>query len=109
MENGRILENLRKLSDLNRPVWIRVPVIPDVNDTIQEITAIAGFLKTLNNVKDITLMPYHTLGKSKYETLGLVCGYHTDKMVAQKKLKEFEAIMREVLASAFALQNGDGV
>ena len=96
VDNGLILENLCRLAKRNKPVWIRVPVIPDVNDSIEEISRIAEFLKQFDNIKDITLMPYHTLGKSKYETLGLTCPYGTDKQITKQKLAEFEQIMKEV-------------
>lgn len=94
VDNALILENLRKLSSLKKPVWIRIPVIPDVNDTPEEIQNIAAFLKQLSNVRDITLMPYHTLGKSKYETLGLSCQYHTEKQVSPTQLQQFEALLK---------------
>lgn len=96
-DNTLIHENLRRLSALSKPVWIRVPVIPDVNDTAEEISAIADFLKQFDNIRDITLMPYHTLGKSKYETLGLTCPYSTSKQISNKSLNEFYDLMKEVI------------
>ena len=97
VDNTLIHENLQKLSALQKPVWIRIPVIPDVNDSVQEIAAMADFLKPLQNIQDITLMPYHTLGKSKYETLGLTCPYHTDKQIGKQRLEEFNDLMKGVL------------
>lgn len=96
VRNELILENLQKLSDRNKPVWIRIPVIPDVNDTEEEMSRIAGLLSPLHNIRQITLMPYHTLGKSKYETLELTCKYHTEKHVDRKQLEYFENLMRKV-------------
>lgn len=98
-ENDRILHNLQKLSDLSKPVWIRIPVIPGINDSEKEMEGIADFLSTLQNIKQITLMPYHTLGKSKYETLGLLCNYHTNKKISKEQLEIFENLMRKVTLS----------
>lgn len=90
--NGLILENLRKLGESGADIWIRVPVIPDFNDSIAEMERIAEIASATKGVRQVTLMPYHTLGKSKYETLGLVPGYNTDKIITPMKLAEFAAL-----------------
>lgn len=95
VDNELILDNLKKLSLLKKPVWIRIPIIPDVNDSIQEMTAIAEFLGQLKNIRDITLMPYNTLGKSKYKTLGMSCEYHTEKQISWQQLNEYETIVKK--------------
>lgn len=90
--NGRILDNLRKLGQTGANIWIRVPVIPDFNDNNGEMACIAEIAASVPRVSRVTLMPYHTLGKSKYETLGLVPGYDTDKTVSQSELAGFRAV-----------------
>ena len=90
--NGLILENLRKLGESGANIWIRVPVIPDCNDTPEEMARIADIAAATPGVRQVTLMPYHTLGKSKYETLGLLPGYNTDKTISQTQLAEFAAL-----------------
>ena len=69
--NELMLENAKKIaaSGLTNLV-IRVPVIPGFNDRVNEIEAIARFTDTLTGVKKIHLLPYHRLGKDKYEGLG---------------------------------------
>ena len=69
--NELMMENARKvaLSGKTRLV-IRVPVIPTFNDTVEEIQGIARFADTLPGVDKIHLLPYHRLGKDKYEGLG---------------------------------------
>ena len=69
--NELMLENAKKIaaSGLTNLV-IRVPVIPGFNDRADEIEAIARFADTLTGVKKIHLLPYHRLGKDKYEGLG---------------------------------------
>ena len=54
-------------------VTARVPVIPDFNDN--ELTAIIEYVAS-HGVKEIHLLPYHTLGISKYEQLGREYPYH---------------------------------
>lgn len=88
--NVRILENLRMLSHAGARIWIRIPVIPDFNDSHREMKAIAGIVNDLPGVERVTLIPYHTLGKSKYETLGMTPAYETDKLITQKELEGFK-------------------
>lgn len=94
-DNRLILENLEKLAESGANLWIRVPVIPDFNDSAGEMTAIADLVHNTPGVSRVTLMPYHTLGKSKYATLGMIPGYETEKTIPQSKLSEFKSIFRE--------------
>ena len=95
VDNALILENLRRLSDTGKDIWIRIPVIPDFNDSTREMTAISEFLLALpKRVDNVTLMPYHSLGASKYVTLGLEYRYDTTKSISQDRLEEFRDIFR---------------
>lgn len=89
-DNGLILENLRKLSARGARIWIRVPVIPGCNDSLEEMEAVAAIVNDLSGVEKVTLMPYHTLGRSKYETLGLVPPYDTTRSISSKELNAFK-------------------
>lgn len=67
--NALILENARKLSKLHFPVLIRVPLIPQYNDTAENVRQLGEFLAE-HRFHEVELMPYHTFGRSKYEALG---------------------------------------
>ena len=88
-ENERILENFRKLSAASARIWIRIPVIPGFNDNDSEMQAMATIVNGMPGVEIVTLMPYHTLGKSKYETLGMEPMYHTDQTIRPAELEHF--------------------
>ena len=49
---------------------MRVPTIPGFNDTEEEIRAIAEFARNEMHVEEINLLPYHRLGRDKYDGLG---------------------------------------
>lgn len=68
--NKRILENLRKLDQQDKKIYIRIPLIPTVNDYIEEIKGVAQFISTLENIVEVRVLPYHTFGREKYEMLG---------------------------------------
>jgi pyruvate formate lyase activating enzyme len=71
VSNDLILENLKRISGTGKAkIWIRVPIIPSVNNTIEEVERLKTLVKKINPAK-VSLLPYHTWGVSKYEKLGL--------------------------------------
>jgi pyruvate formate lyase activating enzyme len=70
--NKRILENAKKITQLDIPMVIRIPVIPSINDSQENIKATAKFVRAyLPSALGIEMLPYHKLGLSKYAALGL--------------------------------------
>ncbi|GIK42877.1 MAG: glycyl-radical enzyme activating protein [Chloroflexota bacterium] len=67
--NELILANLRQLAELEAPVTVRVPLIPGFNADPASVSPIAEFVKELG-LNRLDLLPYHTLGRAKYEALG---------------------------------------
>ena len=61
----------RRLSDLGRPTWIRFVLVPGHTDDLNEIDAMAAFLAGLDNIELVDVLPFHRLGTTKYERLGL--------------------------------------
>ena len=64
-----ILDNLNKAKRLNKQIWIRVPLIPGINDDDEHLTALTRYVKSLG-VDRTYFLPYHVLGVPKYESLG---------------------------------------
>ena len=54
---------------LNKNIYIRIPLIPGVVDTKNNITNLIRFITTLNNIKQVDLLPYNKIGEGKYEKL----------------------------------------
>jgi len=70
--NKRILENAIKIAALDIPMVVRIPVIPSINDSKVNIKATAEFVRDhLPSALGIEILPYHRLGLSKYDALGL--------------------------------------
>lgn len=69
--NHLILSNLCKLGALGANITIRVPVIPGVNDTEEEIRDIAKIASEVNAVR-MDVLPYHRLAESKHEQLDTI-------------------------------------
>ena len=67
--NDLILENARLLADAGCTVQPRMPLIPGVNDSEDNLSMLASFLHSIG-WSSIELMPYHQFCKVKYGTLG---------------------------------------
>ena len=69
--NGNILEMLRYLSEIDKPVWIRHVLVPGVTDSEENLRATGAFLRTLGNVQKTEILPYHAFGRYKWQKLGI--------------------------------------
>ena len=68
--NRLILAFARYLSSIKKPVWIRHVVVPGITYKEENLTELGRFLGTLTNIEKIEILPYHSMGKTKYENLG---------------------------------------
>ena len=73
-DNRLILKNLQKLGETGANIWVRMPVIPNTNDSEQNIRAIAQFIKPIQGISKVELLPFHRLGSGKYTSLSLSYG-----------------------------------
>ena len=70
VDNTLIIENLGRLFDAKKEIWIRIPIIPTVNDTEQEMLALGQIISSRGRPSRIELLPYHAMGEHKYAALG---------------------------------------
>ena len=95
VDNLLIIDNLKRLDAAQKDIWIRIPVIPGFNNTVEEMSRIAELISSLPSIKQLTLMPYHTLGASKYKTLGLEYPFDTDRLVSERELASLKRIFSD--------------
>ena len=69
--NVLILENLEKLTKSGIPLRIRIPLIPGITDTAQNIADLLQYLSGLKNITGIGLLPYNQLGEDKLQRYGI--------------------------------------
>ena len=93
VSNKIILENLKKLSLLNENIFVRIPVIPGINDDEQNIKSIGEFLSPLK-IKQVELLPYHNIGSEKYKRLGKIYQMKNTPAPSGKKLTEISNILK---------------
>ena len=68
--NENILDMAQYLSEIKKPVWIRHVLVPERNDIDEYLKKLYNFIKKLNNVKKVEVLPYHTFGEYKWKELG---------------------------------------
>ena len=69
--NARILDNLKKLANSDKNIWIRIPIIPGVNDKVEEMEKLLMIIKELKQIEYVELLPFHRLGEGKYTSLDM--------------------------------------
>lgn len=76
VDNAHIMSNLHYLMDRGADIIIRLPLIPECNDSDKDIAELSAFLKeNIGRYRYAEIMPYHTLGTGKSEKIGISTGY----------------------------------
>lgn len=68
--NDPILANLEDLVARGRPLTVRIPVVPGINDSAADTAGLAAYLGRIHP-GPVELLPYHDIGAGKYRRLGL--------------------------------------
>ncbi len=71
VSNKKELEFARYLSDNNIKMWIRQVLVPGYTDDEKDLQKLKEFIGTLKTVEKIQILKYHSMGKYKWEKLGL--------------------------------------
>jgi pyruvate formate lyase activating enzyme len=71
MDNKPCHEFARRLAAKTHPVWIRFVIVPGWTDNMDEIGRMADFAAELGNVQRVDVLPFHQMGKFKWEKLGM--------------------------------------
>lgn len=79
---------------LNKKLWLRQVIVPNLNDDLMHIFRLKKFIKTIPNVEKIELLPYHSMAKEKYKKLGLCYRLENTIDMDKQKCKEFEKILK---------------
>ena len=69
--NKKELEFAKYLSDNDKDMWIRQVLIPTITDKEEDLIELKKFINTLKTVKKVEVLPYHDMGKFKWENMNL--------------------------------------
>lgn len=79
------------------PLWIRTVIVPGKNDTFAKMDEIAAEINKLDSVENVQLLPYHTMGNSKYKDLGLEYELEGVPAMEKQRCKELEQYLKSQL------------
>ena len=68
---GPTLDFAHRLAARKRPIWVRFVLVPGLTDDLADIASIATFAASLGNVERVEVLPFHQMGRFKWEKLGL--------------------------------------
>lgn len=89
-DNSNIIDMAKYLSEIKKPVWIRHVLVPNYSDFDEDLDSLGEFIKTLSNVERVEVLPYHTLGKFKWENLGIEYSLENINPPSDERIKNAE-------------------
>lgn len=94
--NELILENLRRLSSLHPNITLRIPLIPGVNDSMEDMNAFGRIIKTIK-IEKIELLRYNYMAESKYQVIGLEYESFGSESQSDSYMKQLQEILQKQL------------
>jgi pyruvate formate lyase activating enzyme len=101
--NTRILENLQRLAKHGHNIIVRVPIIPGINDDLENLRATGAFAAALGGLGRVDLLPYHYAAMSKYERLHRTYKLPSVQTPSEERMSEIARIFE-----GFGLQVNPG-
>jgi pyruvate formate lyase activating enzyme len=71
MDTRPVHEFARRLAARKHPVWIRFVIVPGWTDNMEEVDRMADFAAGLGNVERVDVLPFHQMGRFKWDKLGM--------------------------------------
>lgn len=84
--NEPILANLRRLSEMGKPIIVRMPVIPGHTDSHKNLAGTAELLSSLQSIERVDLLAYHVYGSVKYAQLGRKYGLQDISSITEERM-----------------------
>lgn len=93
VHNELILENLKYADQYGKDIYIRLPLIPDMNNDVENITAACKFINTLDSVVRVDLVPFHHMGKNRYQFAGKPYLMADAELIPDEQLADIKALV----------------
>ena len=91
--NDSVLDFAHYLNEIAKPTRIRYVLVPGYTDGEDELEALGKFIKELKYLEKLEILPYHELGKVKYEALGLPYPLEGTKVPTEKDIERALSII----------------
>lgn len=89
------LKFLYTCQNKNKKMWLRTVIVPGINDTKEYVLGLKNFISGLKNIDKVELLPYQTLGVSKYQKLGLSYELENISAMDVEKCQKLQKILEE--------------
>jgi pyruvate formate lyase activating enzyme len=94
VSSGLILDNLRALGGIHGHIWLRVPLLPGINDDEGQLEAVARLAASMPAVRRVNLLPYHATGVHKFRQVGKAYRLEGLSPPSAERLADAAAIFR---------------
>ena len=101
MDNGPTLDFARRLAGRRRPIWVRFVLVPGRTDDDENVSQIANFTGSLGNVERVDVLPFHQMGRFKWNELKLDYTLNDVKPPSREAVERACAKFREAGLKAF--------
>lgn len=92
--NHEFMEYLRAIG---KPVWVRHVVTPGINDDDEHLHAVIEYISGYANVERVEILPYHSMGREKYEKLGMEYALKDTPDMSRERAQEIKAMFAQQL------------
>ena len=93
--NTQTLKTALWLADIGTPFWLRYVLVPGSSDFEEDIRMLGEHFKDYRMIQRVEILPYHTLGIHKYETLGQEYALKDTKTNTPEQLQKAESLFKE--------------
>jgi pyruvate formate lyase activating enzyme len=101
MDNGPTLDFARRLAGRRKPIWVRFVLVPGLTDDDENVSEIANFAGSLGNVERVDVLPFHQMGRFKWNELKLNYTLNDVEPPSREAVERACAKFREVGLKAF--------
>jgi len=88
ISNTEILENLEFLIQSKKTVIIRIPLIPNITATSENLDQIINYLNKFDEKPEVNLLPYHKIAASKYDKFGFSNQMNNSMELSDQEIKQ---------------------
>jgi pyruvate formate lyase activating enzyme len=96
VSNLRILENLQRLSAHGHNIVLRVPIIPGINDDLENIRSTGSFAASLPHLTRVDLLPYHRAALGKYERLHKAYSFSELHVPSEQEMTQIAQVFQDL-------------
>ncbi len=95
VSNDQTLSNLSYINSMGTPIVLQIPLIPGLNDSVDNLDRLADLVGSLVSVQGLSVLAYHTLGLTKYRCTGRAYALEDLEKASNEYLEEKKAYFRE--------------